>query len=408
LDYDELTATSTQLAVEMCEGDFGWIELLDRSPVDEESYKTSIIQASLQNITESDINLLKLDDGNVLQYLPLKTGKPLIVSDVRSDKRLAAREALSEVFGSIALIPLQSHKGMIGLLCIAKRNAYEFDSDVLNGLSAFADMVSIALENSKLIEQSIEKQRMEQELLVAQQMQRKLLPGNLPKSEAYEIAAVSVPAYEVGGDYYDILPLENGSIGVVVGDVSGKGASAALYMAQVKGIFQSLGTYIHQPGDLLRRMNSTLCRNTDKKFFVSLLYGLLDTTSGSLVFSRAGHCPLLHISGAESRFIKPRGMGLGLNNTSPFAESLEETRLQLHPDDLIVLYTDGITEAKNAAGEEYDQERLASIVERYKPFRTDEIVSAIVSDVKQFRDTMEAEDDMTVLVLRWNGKTLHR
>jgi phosphoserine phosphatase RsbU/P len=404
LDYDELTVTSTQLAMDMCEGEYAWIELLVSKSADEKgNYQTYIIPASMKNVTEEEILKLRIDGDRPLQYLSLETRKSLIISDVSRDRRLINRSELSNQFGSIALLPLHSHKGLIGLLCVAKRAAFEFDADMLNGLYAFADMVSIALENSKLIEQSIEKQRMEQELLVAQEMQKKLLPRNLPKSDKFEIAAASIPAYEVGGDYYDLLQMEDGMAGIVIGDVSGKGTSAALYMAQVKGIFQSLGTYIHKPGDLLRRMNSTLCRNTDKKFFVSLLYGLLDTHTGSLLFSRAGHCPLLYVSDSHSEYLKPQGMGLGLNDALPFDKSLEESSIQLKPNDTLVLYTDGITEAKNVHGEEYDVERLSNIVAINSQKSANDILSSIIDDVNIFRASVEAEDDMTLLVIRWHG-----
>jgi serine phosphatase RsbU (regulator of sigma subunit) len=270
-------------------------------------------------------------------------------------------------------------------------------------LTAFADMVSVAIENSTLIRESIVKERMEQELLVAQQMQRSLLPQTLPSSPRFEIAASSIPAYEVGGDYYDVLPLDAVHIGFVVGDVSGKGVSAALYMAQVKGIFQSLSGYGASTRDILIRMNTPLCHSMERKSFISLLYAVLNTETGVLSFSRAGHCPLLHVRSGNSSYLRPEGMALGLDGTERFASSLQEESIQLEADDIVVMYTDGVTEARNPQDEEFQYARLAETVFNSVSEPPEQILRAILHRVRTYSEREEAEDDITVLVLRWRG-----
>ncbi|MFZ1731506.1 MAG: PP2C family protein-serine/threonine phosphatase [Bacteroidota bacterium] len=406
-DFDELIATTTHLALEVSEGHAAWLELIpdngktkrgDRNPED-----IAIVQNSVKNISISRIENMRTMDGQALQQLAFHSAGPVLIQDFTSDRRLDnATRSIGEI-GTLVMVPLSSHGEIIGLLSVTKRESYAFDKDVVNVLAAFADMVSVAIENSTLIRESIVKERMEQELLVAQQMQRSLLPQVLPASPFFEIAARSIPAYEVGGDYYDVLPLDAAHIGFVVGDVSGKGVSAALYMAQVKGIFQSLSGNGASTRDILIRMNTPLCHSMERKSFISLLYAVLNIETGTLSFSRAGHCPLLHVRRGVSNFLQPEGMALGLDGTERFANSLREESLVLEADDIIVMYTDGVTEARNPQDEEFQYSRLGETVASAVAEPSENILNAILHNVKIYSERAEAEDDITVLVLRWNG-----
>ncbi len=407
-DFDELIATTTHLALEVSEGHAAWLELL---PVNNKakrgernSDEISVVKNSVKNIRASDIENMRTVDGTALQQLAIDTARPVLIQDYTADRRLTAETRAMKDIGTLVMVPLSSHGEIIGLLSVTKRESYAFDKDAVNVLTAFADMVSVAIENSTLIRESIVKERMEQELFVAQQMQRSLLPQALPSSPRYEIAARSVPAYEVGGDYYDVLPLDSTNIGFVVGDVSGKGVSAALYMAQVKGIFQSLNGTSTSTRDILIRMNSPLCHSMERKSFISLLYAVLNTETGELSFSRAGHCPLLHVRNGESSYLQPNGMALGLDGTERFAESLQEERVQLEAGDIIVMFTDGVTEARNHQDEEFQYTRLTTTVSRAAAESPEEILNAILHDVRQYSEREVAEDDITVLLFRWHGK----
>ena len=402
LDANELTATASHLALDMAEAEYTWIELIDESGIQP-------IENSMINVTKGDIALLQFEDGQHFRELPLQSGKALFINDIANDRRIRHRDLLTEIFGSFAILPLSGHGGKIGLLCIGKKNPFEFDADALTALYALADMVSIAVENNRLIEQSIEKERLQQELLVAQQMQRALLPQSLPASPEFDIAATSIPAYEVGGDYYDFVELEGGRLGFIIGDVSGKGASAALYMAQVKGIFQTLSVTTNSPSELIVKMNASLVNHTEKKYFVSLLYGILDINTGTVTYVRSGHCPPLYISDGNFRFEKPNGMALGLTDGDPFLNSIEETRLELRENDILVLYTDGITEAKNVNDEEFDTSRLSAVLQQSittgTAIHAQSLLEDIISNVENFTTNREAIDDMTVLLFQWKGNS---
>ncbi|MFA6235191.1 MAG: PP2C family protein-serine/threonine phosphatase, partial [Bacteroidota bacterium] len=407
-DFDELIATTTHLALEVSEGHAAWLELM---PVngrvkrgDRSFEEIAIVHNSVKNITADDIMAMRTADGKALQQLALSTARPVLVQDFTSDQRLDAATRTLKGIGTMVMVPLSSHGEIIGLLSVTKRDSFAFDKDAVVVLTAFADMVSVAIENSTLIRESIVKERMEQELLVAQQMQRSLLPQELPSSPRFEIAARSIPANEVGGDYYDVLSLNGASIGFVVGDVSGKGVSAALYMAQVKGIFQSLSAGGASTRDILIRMNTPLCKSMERKSFISLLYAVLNTDTGILSFSRAGHCPLLHVRGKTSSYRQPEGMALGLDGTARFANSLREESIQLEADDIVVMYTDGVTEARNTRDEEFQYPRLAETVSSAADKPAEQILHAILHDVRVHSEREEAEDDITVLVLRWRGR----
>ncbi|MBR9978960.1 MAG: SpoIIE family protein phosphatase [Bacteroidetes bacterium] len=406
-DFDELMTTTTHLALEVSEGDAAWLEIFT-STGRANSGHTAMrngTRTSLLNITNDDIALLRTSDGGPLRQLALTTGGPVLIQDLASDLRLDVKTRDSRSIGTILMLPLSSHGDIIGLLNVTKQEAYAFDQDAMNVLSAFADMVSVAIENSNLIRESIVKERMQQELLVAQEMQRSLLPQQLPHSSRFEIAARSLPAFEVGGDYFDVMPLDETHLGVVVGDVSGKGVSAALYMAQLKGIFQALTSAdTFSTRDILIRMNTPLCLSMERKSFISLLYAILDTQNGVLTYSRAGHCPLLHVRNGQAHYLQPGGMALGLDDGTRFSDTLREEQLKLEDGDILVMYTDGITEARNPQDEEFQYERLTRSATAKVNGSAGEILDAIIADVHTYSARADAEDDMTLLVLRWGGR----
>jgi len=407
-DFDELVSTTTRLALEVSEGDAAWLELSQRKNprVREDDMDIAVgtpSHHSMRNITSEEVERLLLANGTPLRELVMQSGSTVLVQDFARDRRLHASTRGIENIGSIALVPLTSHGEIIGLLCVVKRNSYDFDKDILNMLYALADIISIAIENNRLIRESIVKERMEQELLVAQQMQRSLLPRMLPSSPRFEIAAKSVPAYEVGGDYYDVLRIDEHRLGIVVGDVSGKGVSAALYMAQLKGIFQSLAGESNSTREILVRMNAPLCTSMDRRSFISMLYAMLDTRDGTLSFSRAGHCPLLYAHDGAITFMQPNGMALGLDASERFVESLHEESIQLAPGDVVVMYSDGVTEARNEHDEEFQYSRLSLTVQRHLEESAHAILDAVLDEVHAYSKQNRRDDDMTVLVLRWKA-----
>jgi len=241
-------------------------------------------------------------------------------------------------------------------------------------------------------------------MMLAQEMQRKLLPQKLPQLLYGDLSASSTPAFEVGGDYYDIAQLDEHRLGIIVGDVSGKGVSAAFYMSEVKGIFQALSRLHRSPKAFIVKANEALLGSFDKRSFISVIYAILDTDSGKVLMVRAGHCPPLLVSRHKGSYVRPKGMGIGLGLGDVFSSSIEEEAIQLHKGDVLVLYTDGVTEAR-CGDEEFGYERLMESVLQAREQPAIEIKEHVLGAVKAFTEQQASHDDLTLVILKWRGNS---
>ncbi|HLP14613.1 MAG TPA: PP2C family protein-serine/threonine phosphatase [Bacteroidota bacterium] len=396
-DFNDLADTVTKMTMEVCEAGGAWLEIL---PTQNSTQKSGIV--SNKNILEDDIRTI-LDGGDKsLRQLVLSTKKALMIDDLSNDRRTRHLPMLKKV-GSILIVPLIMHETVIGILYATKEIDFGFDQDDADALTGFADQVAIAIENARLIERSLEKERLQRELMLAQEMQKRLLPQTLPQHTAFGMHAVSSPALEVGGDYYDVAELGEGRYGIVVGDVSGKGVGAAFYMAEAKGVFQSLSKIYLSPREFLIHANKALSESMDKRSFISLLYAQIDVCTSTLTVARAGHCPMIYVAAHETHIIQPSGIGLGLTSGAVFATTIEEKTLTMQSGDILVMYTDGVTESRNALGEEFGPERLRRLIEAKRLCTVEEITEEILQNVWEFTDATGYDDDLTVFVVKWNG-----
>jgi serine phosphatase RsbU (regulator of sigma subunit) len=386
LDSKELADTVTDLALKVCTADAAWIIKQNDSSF------TPIAAKNISFIQADNIVKAFFESGSVKTVQKIST---LELTNVINP------ELQNEIFKYAAIAPLQSHQGISGYIVIAKRTDIPFDSEEKNTLLTFSDYTSIAFENSRLLEESIEKERLEKELDVAREMQKKLLPDKLPKNDFVDIAAIFIPAFEVGGDYYDFFELSKTKLGFVIADVSGKGISAAFIMAEIRGIFESLTDLLHSPKEILTKANSILERTLDAKSFITATFGVFDFVEKKIFISRAGHAPLLLIRNGEATEYTFRGIGLGLNYTELFGNVVEEAQIKLEKDDLLILYTDGITEAKNEKLEDFGINSLMKIVLENSEKNVDEIANKIVTGVTLFSESSPQHDDITLVVFRW-------
>ena len=255
------------------------------------------------------------------------------------------------------------------------------------------------------VEELAQRERLKRELELAREVQLSFLPARSPDYAGLDIASVCLPANEVGGDYYDFFQMDGRKLGVVVGDVSGKGMQAAFYMTLMKGILQSMSTSLFGPAEILSKANELFRMNAPRGAFMSMIFGLFDTTAGTWTFARAGHNPVLVHRAAADRpeVIKPSGAAIGLASGSIFSSSLEEKTVPLNPGDLLLIYTDGITEAMDENRSLYDENRLEDVVARSRGRSAEDVVSAIIEDVEAFRGTAPRHDDMTMVAVRVTG-----
>ncbi len=319
-------------------------------------------------------------------------------------KRIKSTPASSNGIGSIVSVPLLARNKLIGVLCVAKDVEYGFVKEDLELITTFADQAAVAIDNSRLIRELIDKERLQQELLVAQKIQLRLLPQSQPTLNGFQIDGVSYPAYEVGGDYFDYVQIgdRNTTVGIIIADVSGKGTSAAFYMAELKGIVQSLARiYPNSPKEFLCKANETIARGLEKASFISALYGIIDTERSMLHLSNAGHCPAVVVQGDDAKLVKMKGLALGLDKGALFSRHVSEAHIALNVGDVVVLYTDGVIEAVDKHEEQFGYERLMDIARRSRQKSASEIKNDIFNAVNFFtNDGGAVRDDLTIVVLK--------
>jgi serine phosphatase RsbU (regulator of sigma subunit) len=248
-----------------------------------------------------------------------------------------------------------------------------------------------------------EKQRLDEELRIARDIQKSLLPPEPPKIAGLSIADLCEPAREVGGDYYDFFAIGPRQLGVLVADVSGKGTSAALYMAELKGLMLSLSHAERSPRRLLVTVNRLLAGHLDNRSFITMTYAIVDLEAGTLTSARAGHTPMIVVSGGGSQVIAPEGMVLGLRlpgASERFEQILQEDTRRIACGDVIVLYTDGITEAMDRSGELFGDAALARVLSSQRDLDAAGIRERVLREVRAFVGDAEQHDDMTMVVLK--------
>jgi sigma-B regulation protein RsbU (phosphoserine phosphatase) len=252
-----------------------------------------------------------------------------------------------------------------------------------------------------LLRQQAEKERLEEELRIARQIQMSLLPQSGVQLAGVRIAALCVPAAEVGGDYYDLLPLADTRMGVLVADVSGKGTSAALYMAELKGLVLSLSRIYESPARLLAEANRILSANMDTRSFITMTYAVVDTEARTMRYARAGHNPIIQCqaSSGATRSLAPQGLGLGLDPGERFEQILEEAEAPLEAGDLFLFFTDGLSEAMNERSELFGEGRLRTLLEQSRSLGSEQVKERILSEIRGFVGGAAQHDDMTLVIL---------
>ncbi|HEX4913651.1 MAG TPA: SpoIIE family protein phosphatase [Vicinamibacterales bacterium] len=265
-------------------------------------------------------------------------------------------------------------------------------------LDTLATEAGVAIENARLYRETLEKARIEHELKIAAEIQRALLPEGNHAGAFFDAAGMSVQARSIGGDFFDMQDNSDGSFGFLCGDVAGKGPAAALLTSKILGIFSAFAAVGDTPEELVDHINKVLTRRAIDARYATLLYGQLQP-SGKLKFCNAGHNPPLIYGAGGMRRIETGGMPVGMFETAPY--SGDECELQ--PGDVFVSYSDGVTEAHNVSGEEFGEARLVTVLERYSRGSAAVILEQIINAVKDFAHGAEQYDDVTALVVKYNG-----
>ena len=253
-----------------------------------------------------------------------------------------------------------------------------------------------------LLRQAAEKRRLEEELRIAHEIQISLLPRYEVSIPGVMVAATCVPAREVGGDYYDFIPLGPRRLGILIADVSGKGTSAAFYMAELKGLILSLTQIYQSPKELLIEVNRILATNVDTRSFVTMIYAVLDLDRGTMTYARAGHTPLIYRRGqgweAQIEVLAPNGLVVGLDGfQSHLNATIKEAGLDVSNGDVAVLFSDGVSEAMNEDTDLFGEERLGALARESASLTVEALRERILADIEAFIAAADQHDDMTLV-----------
>jgi sigma-B regulation protein RsbU (phosphoserine phosphatase) len=346
--------------------------------------------------TRSDAAPFRLDSQ--LTGWMLNHREPLLVNDLEHDERFCTDRDAACPYRSLLSVPLLSKGRMIGLLTVFnKKDPEGFDENDQRLLFIIAGQSAQVIENARLLEKEKELMRMEEELRLAREIQMGLLPKEPPSVAGYDIYGISIPAKAVGGDYFDFIPVNDTLLAFCLGDVSGKGMPAALLMSNLQAAVRSQSLLETACSECMVRANTLLCRNTGPEKFATLFYGVLDFTNHAVRCCNAGHnYPFLFSRDRDPHLLVTGGPVLGFMEGIPF----EQASHPLSPGDLLLAYSDGITEALNPSEDQYGEDRLAGIIRSGMGLSARELIQRILDDVGTFSANTPQEDDMTLLAIK--------
>jgi sigma-B regulation protein RsbU (phosphoserine phosphatase) len=328
----------------------------------------------------------------------MEQNQALLIKDVAGDERLRMSESIASLrIRSAICTPLWNGEKTVGVLYVDTTVAeHQFGETDLLFFSSLSGMLAEKIENTLLAEIAKEKQRLDTEIEIAKDIQTNLFPKDIPKIAGYELACFNRPSREVGGDYFDVLAVD-GSYGIAIADVSGKGIGAAMLMSNLQAVLRSKAPILGAPDEVLRQMNGDLHDRVGEGRFVTIFYVVLEPATGRLVYANAGHNPPFVVSSDGAlAILEVSGVPLGILADTQY-QAFDETLL---PGQVVVLYSDGITEAASRSRELFGDDRLAAVLKENRAKKAAEIVDAVLLAVDTFREEEPIADDMTLVVLK--------
>lgn len=332
-----------------------------------------------------------------------QTGQPVAIRD--TDEIPDFEQTIPELLKvkTTLALPLKLESEVYGVIQIVnKRDGRPFSDKDIELLNLVVEQASLAIHTARLHAEIIEKQLTEQELRVAREIQLKLIPDELPQPTEFDIHALYRAASMVSGDFYDFYRVDANHIGVVIADVAGKGVPGALVMIMTRTLLKTLAGGNLSTSKVLAEINDAIAPEMQKGMFVTAMYAILDMPQKRLKFSCAGHNPLVVYRAVPHKYelYKPRGMALGFATGRRFTETMDEAEITLGPGDRILLYTDGVTEARNARMEEFGEDRLYSLVAQGNGQPSKEFLESLMAQVERHRGPQAQYDDISMVTIR--------
>ncbi len=335
--------------------------------------------------------------GWVLQHQQL-----LVVDDLATDSRFPGIGSSTGDIRSVVAVPIRHRAKMIGiLLAVNKKSGEGFSEGDQRLLGIISSQSGQLIRNMQLQEESREKDRMEQELSLARNIQTRLLPTEEPVRELLEVSSYFEAADEVSGDYYDYFELPDSKLGAIMADVSGHGASSALVMTMLKGVLQATILRYESPAQVVTELNAILCRLLPAEMFVTMVFLEIDASARVLRYANAGHNPIVWFKAASGETVEERQPGPAVGILSTAEYKIKE--LALNENDVVVTYTDGLTEAFNQEREMFSGERLLEAVSAHRSESAAEIVGGIVQRLNDFTKDYAQSDDIAIIAVKVRG-----
>lgn len=329
----------------------------------------------------------------------VENGKSVLTSDAQQDPKFASQTLILQGIRSVLAVPLSVNEfDVFGLIYAdSPTHSATFNSEHLDILTTLASVASIRVENASLLDERINRERMERELELATEIQQRFQPSGPPVIDGYEFQGISFSCYEIGGDYYDFIPRSDGSMLIALGDVSGKGTAAALLMSSLHAAIHGQVAAKTPLADAIVSVNQYLAENTPANRFVTLFAAELDPLSGILRYINAGHNPpLIGRSNGTVEQLSCGGLPLGI---MPMAE-YEVGEMILNSGDVLVVYSDGVSEANNLAEEEFGLDRLTNVLKANIRSTASGIRDKVESALSEFTGTAPANDDITLVIVK--------
>ena len=341
----------------------------------------------------------KIQVSQSIINLAVNQNSSILTSDAQDDTRFKAEVSIINLnIHSAMCVPLWNNKEIIGVIYADRIYKLEqFSEEDLRLLTLLANLAAIKIENAKLVEQGIEKEKMEKELSLASQIQRDFLPKENPKSKSFEIAGVNVPCYQVGGDYYDFIDIDPKRIGITIADVSGKGVSASLLMASLRAALQSEVHLDYDIEKMVKKLNDFIHRSSGSNKFITFFYSELNKKTSELKYINAGHNPPLIIDPKGNvRRLESSGFCLGMFPNVDY----KMEKLNLGVGDTVLLFTDGITESRNKNNEEFEEQRMIQLLKMHSKIGAQDLIEKINQELDEFTVGTEQMDDQTIVVIK--------
>jgi serine phosphatase RsbU (regulator of sigma subunit)/HAMP domain-containing protein len=396
VEIEKITQIITMHITDAMDSKQGYFFLRNHKDESQFNLEYAYPQANTEEITLSR-------NKELCQYF-IKNRTPHPLQDLTKYPALFSRIRTINHFDENALIiPVIIKNEVNGILLLSsKKSNLPYTDREKTFLTTLIGQGGFAIESAYLYEELKHRERIKQELEIARRVQADLLPqGNL-QIEGLDIDGICIPAAEIGGDYYDYFLIDNHTVGIAIADVTGKGTSAAFYMAMVKGMMLSLSSIHLSPKQLLTELNKRIFGKVDRRVFITMIYAVIDVSKKSLKFARAGHNALIMRCAEESKAkcLIPAGMGLGLEKGELFSTTISEKRIKLKPGDTIIFYTDGVSDAMNHKREEFGEERLIEIIENISHNNSSQIRQIIIHALNEFVKDTPQHDDITMLTIR--------